>query len=33
VRGYEKIKLANVERYRQQLAELGIVGAAAAEDA
>ena len=30
VRGYEGIKLANVERYRQRLAELGIHGDAAA---
>ena len=29
VRGYERIKLANVERYRLRLAELGIVGTAA----
>jgi indolepyruvate ferredoxin oxidoreductase len=33
VRGYEGIKLANVERYRQRLAELGIRGDAAAEAA
>jgi len=33
VRGYEGIKLANVERYRQRLAELGIHGDAAAAEA